>query len=87
MLRDALLQEPASPEDAHAQARMREMHDLIEQLTQWFDEVSHMDAQTLSKLMKMGAKVGKLLDFTGITKRGAAKPASTANTGHTGTEG
>lgn len=87
MLRDALLQEPASPEDAHAQARMREMHDLIEQLTQWFDEVSHMDAQTLSKLMKMGAKVGKLLDFTGIAKRGAAKPGSTSRTDHTGTEG
>ena len=79
MLRDALMQESVSDEDAHAQARMREMHDLIEQLTLWFDEVSHMDAATLSKLMKMGAKVGKLLEFTGgRSRRGSSD---------TGTEG
>ncbi len=77
MLRDAMMQEVHSDDDAHAQARMREMHDLIEQLTQWFDEVSDMDVQTLSKLMKMGAKVGKLLEFTGRAKRSP----------HTGTEG
>ncbi|MEY4766256.1 MAG: hypothetical protein RI907_2929 [Pseudomonadota bacterium] len=63
MLRDALIQPPQSPQDEHAQERMREMHDLIEQLTAWFDEVNRMDVQTLSKLMNMGAKVGKLLDF------------------------
>jgi DNA-binding transcriptional regulator GbsR (MarR family) len=72
MLRDALLQAPASPEDAHAQGRMKEMHDLIEQLMQWFDEVSRMDVQTLSKLMKMGSKVGKLLEFTSRVKRGSS---------------
>src|SRR5690606_37315987 len=68
MLRDALLQEPAGPDDLHAQARMREMHDLIEQLMHWLDDISSMDVQTLYKLMKMGAKVGKLLEFTGRSK-------------------
>lgn len=68
MLRDALMQTATSEADAHAQAQMREMHDLIELLMQWFDEVQHMDAQTLSQLMKMGAKVGKLLEFTGKIK-------------------
>lgn len=63
MLRDALMQEAATPDDRHAQARMREMHDLIEMLMRWYDEVQHMDTQTLSQLMRMGAKVGKLLDF------------------------
>ena len=67
MLRDALLQDPSGPDDAHAQARMREMHDLIEQLMSWFDEVSRMDVQTLSKLMKMGAQVGKLLEGSPIS--------------------
>jgi DNA-binding transcriptional regulator GbsR (MarR family) len=43
---------------------MREMHDLIEMLMRWYDEVQHMDTQTLSQLMRMGSKVGKLLEFT-----------------------
>ena len=85
MLRDALLQEPTGADDAHAQARMREMHDLIEQLMQWFDEVSRMDVQTLSKLMKMGAKVGKLLEFTGRGKRGSPAGIGDGTSG-TGTE-
>lgn len=63
MLRDALMQHATTPDDRHAQARMREMHDLIEMLMRWYDEVQHMDTQTLSQLMRMGAKVGKLLDF------------------------
>jgi DNA-binding transcriptional regulator GbsR (MarR family) len=64
MLRDALMQQATTPDDQHAQARMREMHDLIEMLMRWYDEVQHMDTQTLSQLMRMGAKVGKLLEFT-----------------------
>ena len=69
MLRDALMQSPSEPDDQHAQARMREMHDLIEMLLKWFDEVQKMDAQTLAKLMKMGSQVGKLLELTGRFKR------------------
>jgi len=68
MLRDALLQPATNDDDLHAQAQMREMHDLIDMLTEWFDEVNQMDVQTLSKLMKMGAKVGRLLEFTGKLK-------------------
>jgi DNA-binding transcriptional regulator GbsR (MarR family) len=64
MLRDALMQQATTPDDQHAQARMREMHDLIEMLMRWYDEVQHMDTQTLSQLMRMGAKVGKLLEYT-----------------------
>lgn len=64
MLRDALLESPASPEEAHAQARMREMHDLIEQLTDWFAEVRRLSPETLEKLMSLGAKATTLLQFT-----------------------
>jgi DNA-binding transcriptional regulator GbsR (MarR family) len=46
------------------------MHDLIELTTTWFDDVQRMDQQTLSRLMKMGAKVQKVLEFT---CRGAAR--------------
>jgi DNA-binding transcriptional regulator GbsR (MarR family) len=65
MLRNALLEQPTSEEDRVALERMRGMHDLIELTTTWFDDVQRMDQQTLSKLMKMGAKVQKVLQFTG----------------------
>ena len=65
MLRNALLESPASPEDRHAQERMRGMHDLIELMTTWFDDVQRMDAATLAQLMKMGSKVQRALEFTG----------------------
>jgi DNA-binding transcriptional regulator GbsR (MarR family) len=68
MLRNALLEEPTSPEDRIAQERMRGMHDLIEMLTTWFDDVQRMDAATLQQLMKMGSKVQRLLAFTGKVK-------------------
>jgi DNA-binding transcriptional regulator GbsR (MarR family) len=68
MLRNALLETPTSEEDRIAQERMRGMHDLIEMLTTWFDDVQRLDAQTLSQLMRMGAKVQRLLEFTGRAK-------------------
>ncbi len=68
MLRSALLEKPSSEEDSVAQERMRGMHELIEMLTTWFDEVQHMDRSTLSQLMKMGSRVQKLLELTGKVK-------------------
>ena len=63
MLRDALLESPDSPEDRHAQARMRQMHDLIELLTDWLAEVRKLSPDTLQKLMGLGSGVVKLLEF------------------------
>ena len=78
MLRNALLEAPTSEEDRIAQERMRGMHDLIELMTNWFDDVQHMDSQTLGQLMKMGAKVQKLLEFTSKVKLVAGgKPTAT----------
>ncbi len=65
MLRNALLETPASEDDRIAQERMRGMHDLIELMTSWFDDVQRLDQATLSQLMKMGSKVQRLLEFTG----------------------
>lgn len=72
MLRNALLEEPSTAEDRLALERMRGMHDLIELTTTWFDDVQRMDQQTLSRLMKMGAKVQKVLEFTGRAMSTAA---------------
>jgi DNA-binding transcriptional regulator GbsR (MarR family) len=64
MLRSALLEEPRTDEDRTALERMRGMHDLIELTTTWFDDVQRMDPQTLAKLMKLGTKVQRVLEFT-----------------------
>jgi len=65
MLRNALLETPSCEEDRIAQERMRGMHDLIEMLTTWFDDVQRLDAHTLAQLMRLGSKVQRLLEFTG----------------------
>lgn len=62
MLRDALLENPSSESDKVAQQRMREMYDLIELSSSWFDDVQRLSPETLASLMKMGSKVKKLLD-------------------------
>ncbi|MFN3885463.1 MAG: GbsR/MarR family transcriptional regulator [Aquabacterium sp.] len=68
MLRGALMASPASDDDRVAQERMQGMHDLIELMMTWFDDVQRMDARTLAQLMKLGSKVGRLLEFTGHLK-------------------
>jgi DNA-binding transcriptional regulator GbsR (MarR family) len=65
MLRNALLEQPSTEEDRIAQERMRDMHDLMELASSWFDDVQRLDRRTLTQLLKMGAKVQRLLEFTG----------------------
>jgi len=74
MLRSALLEQPATEAERHAQARMREMHDLIDRLMRWFDDVQKLSPETAMQLMGMGATVTKVLDFKDrITGRSAAR--------------
>ncbi|MBX9715343.1 MAG: GbsR/MarR family transcriptional regulator [Burkholderiaceae bacterium] len=68
MLRNALLEQATTEEDRIAQQRMKSMHDLIELMTTWFDDVQRMDQKTLAQLMKMGSKVQRLLQLTGKAK-------------------
>jgi DNA-binding transcriptional regulator GbsR (MarR family) len=62
LLRDILMEAPASPEEQHAQDRMREMHDLIELLTGWADDVQKLDNDSLRQLLALGAGVSRLLE-------------------------
>ncbi len=62
MLRDAMLENPLTEADVRAQQRMREMYDLIELSSTWFDDVQRLSPETLASLMRMGSKVQKLLD-------------------------
>ncbi len=63
MLRDVLMETPSSPEEQHAQGKMREMHDLIEVLVGWADDVQRLDNHSLMQLLSLGAGVSKLLDI------------------------
>lgn len=63
MLRDVLLETPGTPQERHAQAKMRQMHDLIELLTGWADDVQKLDNESLMRLLALGAGVSKILEF------------------------
>ncbi len=63
MLRMALLEEPTSEAERHAQARMRQMHELIDRLMTWFDDVQKLAPETAMQLMGMGATVTKVLEL------------------------
>jgi DNA-binding transcriptional regulator GbsR (MarR family) len=60
MLRSIIMETPVSEEEQYAQERMRAMHDLIEMLTQWYDDVQKMETDRLINLLKMGAKIYNL---------------------------
>ncbi|MDO8903072.1 GbsR/MarR family transcriptional regulator [Hydrogenophaga sp.] len=63
MLRTALLEKPTNDAERHAQARMREMHDLIDRLMTWFDDVQKLAPETAMQLMGMGTKVTRVLEL------------------------
>lgn len=65
MLRDVLMEPASSSEDKHAQARMRDMHDLIELVIGWADDMQGLDNDSIRQLFKLGAKVSRLLELKG----------------------
>lgn len=62
VLRELLMQAPASDEDRFAQTRLGEMHMLIERLTTWYDDVKRLEPERLVALLALGSKVTKFLD-------------------------
>ena len=63
LLRDLLLEAPSSAAEQHAQAKMREIHDLLETGTHWAHEIQTLSTESLQKLLRLGTGVGKLLEF------------------------
>ena len=63
LLREVLMQKPGTPEERHAQDRMREMHDLFELLTGWYDDVQRLETERLVQLLTLGSKVQKILEM------------------------
>ena len=62
VLRELLMQTPGSEDERHAQARMAEMHGLIERLTNWYEDVKRLETERLAALLALGAKVTRLLE-------------------------
>lgn len=57
-----LLADPAISRDpAEAKLRMRETLEFLQTLTAWSDEMLRLDTETLTKVLKLGARVKKLL--------------------------
>ncbi len=63
MLRGIMLETPHNADERHAQERMREMHDLIEMLTGWYQDMQKMETERLVQLLRMGSKIYKLYEM------------------------
>ena len=63
MLRDEIMREPVSEEGKHAQQRMTEIYDLINNVSKMVDELSALSSNDLSRLMKMGSGAASVFSF------------------------
>ena len=54
----------ANPAEEYAISRMQEMHDFMELIVQWTDDMDSLSRTDLDRLIKLGAGVNKVLDFT-----------------------
>lgn len=61
MLKEATQTPCSDGDDRYAQMRMKQMLELFSLMVNWYDDIQHIDQQTLLKLMKLGNKIQKLL--------------------------
>jgi DNA-binding transcriptional regulator GbsR (MarR family) len=61
VLRSLLADPGIGKEPTEAKLRMRETLELLETLTSWSDEMLKLDTHTLTKVLKLGAKIKRLL--------------------------
>jgi len=61
VLRELLADPAISKEPAAAKRRMQDTLELLETLTAWSDEMLRLDTETLTKVLKLGARIKKLV--------------------------
>ena len=61
VLRGLLAEPSITKEPTAARLRMRETLELLETLTAWSDEMLKLDTATLTKVLKLGARIKKLI--------------------------
>ena len=68
-----LLADPAiSKEPAEAKLRVKETLELLQTLTAWSDEMLRLDTETLTKVLRLGAKIKKLMGRETLVDEAAA---------------
>ena len=63
LLRDILMEPASTAQEQHAQGRMQRMHDMIELLTGWADDVQKLDNESLMRLLALGAGVSRIFEL------------------------
>ena len=63
LLRDILLDPPSNKGEEYAQHQIAEIHDLLENITEWTQSLQMLSPDKLNTLMKLGSGVSKVLDF------------------------
>jgi len=63
VLRELIMELPGSEAEQHAQARIREMHEVIELMTTWYADVERLETERLIQLLALGARVVKILEM------------------------
>jgi DNA-binding transcriptional regulator GbsR (MarR family) len=53
---------PAAERDAYAEERLRELLGIFDTMNAWYDQLQRLPRTTVMKLVKLGAKIGKVLD-------------------------
>ncbi|MBX2824842.1 MAG: GbsR/MarR family transcriptional regulator [Gammaproteobacteria bacterium] len=63
LLRQTLMERPDSEQEKHAHTRMREMCDLMEQVSDWSYDLQRISRPDLERLLKLGKTVPRLLEM------------------------
>lgn len=63
MLRDVIMTNADNQNEHYAQQKMLEMHDLIEMLSGWYQDMNKLETDRLVNLLKLGSKVYKLYEM------------------------
>jgi DNA-binding transcriptional regulator GbsR (MarR family) len=77
VLRDSKLAHGSEPTDQYASGRVDEMLSLIELVVGWTEDMQRLSEDDLRRLMKLGASVNKVLEFS---RRGRAGPSADRST-------
>lgn len=63
LLRDLLLDDASGADQVNVQHKLEEIHDLLETVTSWSQELQNLGPDKLNLLMKMGSGVSKVLEM------------------------
>jgi len=62
VLRALMLAPAAGEEERRAQAKLRDMHAVMDTMTSWFQDINRLDHDALMRLIKLGAGAVQLLE-------------------------